>query len=94
MEAGDLLRTYDEDMASFIESIDLFGTEEGDQRRADVMKKLESIVFNWAMNLAKQRNGSKEDFMPKIQVFGSTRLGVTSDESDIDAVCITSYAIT
>ncbi|CAD7923546.1 unnamed protein product [Amoebophrya sp. A120] len=73
-------------------------TKEGEAKRARILKSLEGVVREWAMEIgmqAAQLDESDARFASaKIFLFGSMKLGVMAPNSDIDCVCVVPKHIT
>ena len=92
--AGMMNASRDVEMEHYLRACKIYESEEGLMRRKHVSQKLCAITTEWAVQLSKVKSIPKEYLVPTINIFGSTRLGVQSEESDIDALCITPMYIT
>lgn len=93
----------DEEESKYIETIlkedyNFFQSEYESNHKEDVINKLKTIIQNWSQNIAIKVKKFPESlasrYGAKLYTFGSYRLNVTTNEADIDAVCVVPNFIT
>jgi poly(A) polymerase len=85
----------DAELQHHLRSCGIFETSDGQHRRESVIIKLESLVNDWAVDLAEKKSITLHQPDPsyhnpyaRLVVFGSQRLSVHSVESDVDVLCL------
>ncbi|CAG0912368.1 unnamed protein product [Notodromas monacha] len=83
--------TTTRELDQFLKENGAYETEEGIQRRVDILSRISAVVKEWVKDLAKQRrlpdlliNSSGGTVIP----FGSFKLGIHTPGADIDALCV------
>lgn len=70
------------------EEFNLYETEEGDLKRQIVLGKIQELVNKWCEKVASTYDSSPGKPVCKIFTFGSFRLGVHGQGTDIDTLCV------
>lgn len=77
---------------------DVFESTIGQEKRIEVITKLQEIIRIWSIKIGKEKNINEEYLINgggvALKIFGSTRLGVHSPDADIDTLCIAPNYIT
>ncbi|KYQ91138.1 poly(A) polymerase [Tieghemostelium lacteum] len=82
---------FSQDLENTLKSFGLFESQEESKKREEVLGKLNQIVLDWAKKVSLKRGFTEQmaaEVVAKIFTFGSYRLGVHGNGSDIDTLCV------
>jgi len=82
---------HTQELEAYLQSVNLFETEAGREKREEVLGTVQQVVREWSLNAAIAQgltDGSSDEYAAKILTFGSFRLGVNNPGADIDTLCL------